>query len=168
MNKISVLTIACILVSFSTTKAHEFKNNTEDTSAKETIIALRKIQPSRNEKTVQGYRYTLYAIKDRKKWLFLLVDSIGISSVYLDKTSGQLSIIDKSLSEILFLTIRSNRLKKKKRALILREIELNCFYKMPSKIHKVYNSMKSINKKSNQFQYKSKQEYVKIKNTIPK
>ncbi len=164
MKKIVLLvTLPVILVSYSLAKATDMNNTTTDTSNAETVKALKDMQASMNGKTSKGYTYNMYAIKAKKDWVFLILDTIGISSMKFDEASDQLVETDKSFTEVLCLAAKSESLKKKEKASVIAGTKIECYYKMQGKAGKMYQSVKKMNKKAKGIMGKTRKEYRSAK-----
>ena len=114
-------------------------------------------------KTSKGYTYNMYAIKAKKDWVFLIVDTLSIYSMKFDEASDQLVETDKSYTEVLCLAAKSESLKKKEKASTIAGTKIDCYYKMQGKAAKMYKSVKKMNKKVKGVMTKTKKEYRKAK-----
>ncbi|HSZ24436.1 MAG TPA: hypothetical protein VK766_01895 [Cytophagaceae bacterium] len=140
----------------------EIKNVFEsDTSNNETVKALRNLKESIKGKTSKGNSYEMYAVKIKKDWVFLILDSLSIYSMKLDEVADQLIETDKSVTEVLCLAARSQSLIQKEKAKIIAGTAVGCYYKMQGKAAKMYSSVKKVNKKVTSLLAKNKKEYRK-------
>jgi hypothetical protein len=114
-------------------------------------------------KTSKGYNYSMYAIKAKKDWVFLIMDTVSISSMKFDEASDQLVETDKSFTEVLCLAAKSESLKKKEKASVIAGTKIECYYKMQGKAGKMYKSVKKMNKKVKGVLGKTRKEYRSAK-----
>ncbi len=141
---------------------------TTDTTQKETIKVLQKMQVSMKGKTLKGNGYSMYAIKVKKDWMFLIMDSLNIYSMKFDENNDQLVEAEKSLTEILCLSAKSNSLKKKEKTRVIAGTPLDCYYKMQGKAAKMYKSAKKMNTKAKNIMSRTRKEYRNTKRGISK
>ena len=130
-----------------------------DTSNAETVKALKSMQASMNGKTSKGYTYNMYAIKAKKDWVFLILDTVSIYSMKFDEASDQLVETDKNFTEVLCLAAKSESLKKKEKASTIAGTKIECYYKMQGKAGKMYQSVKKMNKKVKGILGRTRKEY---------
>lgn len=119
-------------------------------------------------KTLKGNAYSMFSIKVKKDWVFLVMDSLGIYSMKFDEVNDQLVETDKSFTEILCLAAKSNSLKKKEKARVIAGTELECYYKMQGKAAKMYKSAKKMNTKAKSIVSRTRKEYRSTKRGISK
>src|ERR1700761_587737 len=156
-----LLSIVLLCASFSSAATEQCI--TTDTSNAETVKVLKNMQSSMAGKTSKGYTYNMYAIKAKKDWVFLIVDTLSIYSMKFDEASDQLVETDKSYTEVLCLAAKSESLKKKEKASTIAGTKIDCYYKMQGKAAKMYKSVKKMNKKVKGVMTKTKKEYRKAK-----
>ena len=119
------------------TNAAIIKKNIPDSSTVETINILSKMQASLKSKTDEGLSYTMYAIKAKQNWIFLIMDSLTIYSMKFDDRSNQSIEIDKNFTEVIYLSIKSNSLEKRQKIYLIAGTEIECYYVMQRKIFKL-------------------------------
>ncbi len=168
MKKSFSVKIACICFLFSINIGISNLCAATDTTQAETAKVLHKMQASMQGKTLKGNAYSMYAIKVKKDWVFLVMDTLNIYSMKFDETSDQLVETDKSLTEILSLAAKSGSLKKKEKARNIAGTDLECYYKMQGKAAKMYKSAKKMNTKAKAVMGRTKKEYRNAKKGVSK
>ena len=134
------------LFSYFRTEAENIKT---DTLSPEISATFHKMQASINCTTQEGHAYTMYAIKVRKDWVFLVMDSLSIYSVKFNDHHDQLIESDKNFTNVICLSAQSNSLKKINKTITIAGTELQCYYQMQSKASRMYASLKKSDKKAN-------------------
>lgn len=168
MKKVFLLTVAVLCVTIHLSAAESTLTETIDTAQASTAKVLKKMQASMNGKTLKGNTYSMYAIKAKKDWVFLIMDTLGIYSMKFDETADQLVESEQSYTEVLCLAAKSNSLKKKEKARTIAGTDLACYYKMQGKAAKMYKSVKKMNTKAKSITSRTRKEYRNAKKGVSK
>ena len=156
MNKSFFTSLLFIIFCLNLTNGAIIKKSLPDSSTVETIAILTKMQASLKSKTDDGLSYTMYAIKAKQNWIFLILDSLSIYSMKFDDSSNQLTEVDKNFADVIYLSVKSNSLEKKQKIYLIAGTEIECYYVMQRKIFKLYSSLKKLNRKSKNILSKAK------------
>jgi hypothetical protein len=168
MKKTLFLTLSAVILSAATSKGTTKEYSSTDTSNAETVKVLKGMQSSMNGKTSKGYTYNMYAVKAKKDWVFLILDTLSIYSMKFDEASNQLVETDKSYTEVLCLAAKSGSLSKKEKASTIAGTKIECYYKMQGKAAKMYKSVKKMNTKVKDIMSKTRKEYRTAKSNKSK
>jgi hypothetical protein len=168
MRNIKISIIVLITILFASLKSYSYQHmtsdgNSVDTMRAETLKALEKMIISFKGQTSQGNKYDLYAVKIKKEWVFLIVDSINIYSMNFDKKTEELNENPASNTDAITLAVRAGSVILKNKAKTMADIDLNCYYKMKSKAAKMYGSVKKMNAKAKDLKkgYKAQKSQIK-------
>jgi hypothetical protein len=111
----------------------------------ECLKVLNETTPSVSGKTSEGNNYKLFAIKKRKTWTYLILDSSGYYSVKQEK--DQIEENPTSYTDMIVMMVKAKMLKKKDTPKNVSGLTFSCYYRFKPSAKKTYRSMLKIQRK---------------------
>jgi len=154
MNKTFFLSVAIVLLPIFG-NAFSVVNNDPDSKVfpldssklfkEECLKVLNETTPSVAGKTEEGNNYKLFAIKKRKTWTYLILDSSGYYSV--KQENGQIEENPTSYTDMIVMMVKAKMLKKKDTPKNVSGLTFSCYYRFKPSAKKTYRSMQKIQRK---------------------
>jgi hypothetical protein len=102
---------------------------------------LKKLEASYGGLSAAGNKYNLYAIKDKKDWIFIVLDTTGYYSLKYPQKSGTLVNQSALFTDGFCKIIESGLLKKVEKRENVADLTLFCYYELNKEGKKISDSL---------------------------